>query len=419
MEERQEGAQGALSITKVGIIVAIVAVAAFAGGMLVSSGNGSKVFANVPLIGNALDATPDQSADLGDFWKAWNVLAAQFVETHASSSRPSIEERIWGAIQGMTASYGDPYTVFLPPEDAKIFIDDIAGNFEGVGMEIGIDDDVLTVIAPLKSTPAERAGIETGDKILAIDGASTKGLSTDEAVKKIRGKKGTEVTFTIYRESEGAARDIKVIRDTIETPVLEHSLDEASGVYTISIYSFSANSASLFNRALTEFRKTGSKKLIVDVRGDPGGYLEAAVMIASNFLPKNALIVTEDYDGKRENIEHRSRGTGGVPAGTEVVVLMNKGSASASEILAGALQDAGIATLIGTQSFGKGSVQELVDIGEGSLKVTVARWLTPSGRSISDGGLTPDIIVERTREDVQAGKDPQRDRAIQFLTDGE
>lgn len=405
-------------ITKVGIMVAVVAVVAFVGGIMVSSKTGESVFSNVPLLGNALDSTPDQNADLGDFWKAWNVLNTQFVETHGSSSDPTIDEKVWGAIAGMTASYGDPYTVFLPPEDAKIFIEDIAGNFGGVGMEIGVEDDVLTVIAPLKGTPAERAGIMTGDKILAIDGVSTKGLSTDEAVKKIRGEKGTEVTFTMYREEDGEAKDITVVRDTIETPVLEHSLDQASGVYSIAIYSFSANSASLFSRALAEFRESGSKKLIIDVRGDPGGYLEAAVSIASHFLPKNQAIVTEDYDGKRENVVHRSKGTGGIPAGTEVVVLMNKGSASASEILAGALQDEGVATLIGTKSFGKGSVQELVDIGDASLKVTVARWLTPSGRSISDGGLTPDIEVDRTREDFEAGKDPQLERAIEFLTTG-
>lgn len=405
-----------ISITKLGVIIAVVAAVSFMGGLSVSGKGGSDVFANVPLIGDALDATPDESANLQDFWKAWNVLNSQFVQTHGTSSNPSIEEKVWGAISGMTSSFGDPYTTFLPPEESKMFLDDIAGNFEGVGMEIGIEDDILTVIAPLRGTPAEKAGIMTGDKIIAINGESTKGLSTDEAVKKIRGKKGTEVAFTIYRDDESI--DIKVIRDTIETPVLEYSLDPASNVYTISIYSFSANSAQIFSRAVTEFRASGSDKLIIDVRGDPGGYLEAAVSIASNFLDAGEIIVTEDYAGKRENVEHRSRGTGGISKDVKVVALINKGSASASEILTGALQDHKRATVIGTQSFGKGSVQELVEIGGGSLKVTVARWLTPAGRSISDGGLTPDVEVERTREDLEAGKDPQRERAIQFLTTG-
>lgn len=415
MENEKQGSI-TLGITKFGIILALVAGLAFIGGVSVSGKGISAVLSDVPLLGNALDATPDQSADLADFWKAWNVLNAEFVQTHGTSSNPEAREKIWGAIKGMTASFGDPYTVFLPPEDSKVFLDDIAGNFSGVGMEIGIQDDILTVIAPLKGTPAERAGIQTGDKILAIDGASTDGLSTDEAVKKIRGEKGTTVKFTIYRDE--AAQEISVVRDTIETPVVENSLDAASGVYTISIYSFSANSGQLFNRALAEFRDSGSKKLIIDVRGDPGGYLEAAASIASHFLEKNEPIVTEDYAGKRENVVHRSTGSGGVPAGTKVVMLINGGSASASEILSGALQDTKIATLIGSQSFGKGSVQELVDISGGSLKVTVARWLTPSGRSISQGGLTPDIVIDRTQEDFLAGKDPQRERAIEFLTTG-
>lgn len=416
--EMQDDSRSARSITatKLGVIVALVAALSFSGGVAFAGKGMTDVFSEVPLLGTALDATPAADADLGDFWKAWNVLNAQFVQTHGTSSNPTAKERVWGAISGMTSSFGDPYTVFLPPEESKVFLDDIAGNFEGVGMEIGIEDDVLTVIAPLKGTPAEQAGILTGDKIITINGESTKGLSTDEAVKKIRGKKGTEVTFGIYRDDE--LLDITVVRDTISTPVLESSYDADSGVFTIAIYSFSANSGQLFNRALAEFRDSGSRKLILDVRGDPGGYLEAAVSIASHFLDKNETIVTEDYAGKRDNVVHRSTGSGGVPAGTKVVVLMNKGSASASEILAGALQDHGIATLIGTQSFGKGSVQELVEIGGGSLKVTVARWLTPSGRSISEGGLTPDIEVERTREQFLANEDPQLDRAIEFLTTG-
>jgi len=217
---------------------------------------------------------------------------------------------------------------------------------------------------------------------------------------------------------DGEIIEIPVIRDTIQVPTVEYALDTKSGVYVISFYSFTANSGSLFNRALAEFRASGSHMLIIDLRGNPGGYLASAVNVASHFLPAEAVVVTEDYNGNKENIVHRSRGTGGLAEGTKVAILINEGSASASEILAGALQDNGLATLVGTHSFGKGSVQELVDIGQGSLKVTVARWLTPNGRSISDGGLKPDIEVTRTQEDVVAGKDPQKDRAIQFLTTG-
>ncbi len=335
---------------------------------------------------------------------------------HASTTIPTTKEKLWGAIEGLTASYGDPYTVFMPPVEAKQFQDQIRGDFEGVGMEIGVKDDLITVIAPLKDTPAERAGLRPGDGIVSIDGKSTEGMSTDEAVNLIRGPKGTTVDFKIVRD--GALSDVPVVRDTINVPTIKGTLDKTSGVYTIALYTFTATSGDLFTSTLADFRASGSHKLIIDLRGDPGGYLDAAVSIASHFLPSGSVVVTEDYKGKQENLVHRSAGTGGVPSGTQVVVLIDQGSASASEILSGALQDNKTATLIGTRSFGKGSVQELVDIDGGSLKVTVARWLTPAGRSISDGGLTPDIKVDRTQDDAKAGKDPQMERAIQFLTTG-
>lgn len=400
---------------KLSIAFALVLAIGFAGGVSVGAADGKSILSNLPLLGDGLDSTPDADADLSDFWKVWNALDARFVETHASTTLPSVKEKIWGAIQGLTAAYGDPYTVFLPPSEAKQFQDDIKGNFEGVGMEVGVKDGTLTVIAPLKGTPAERAGLRSGDAIRLIDKKSTEGLSTDEAVKLIRGEKGTTVTFTVVREGE--VIEIPVVRDTIEVPTIETELKD--GVFTISFYSFTANSSQLFARAMAEFRKTGSDKLIIDLRSNPGGYLESAVSIAGHFLPKGAVVVTEDYKGKQDNIVHRSQGIGGLPAGTKVVVLIDQGSASASEILAGALQDADAATLIGMRSFGKGSVQELVNVHDGgALKVTIARWLTPSERSISDGGLTPDIEVKLTKEDVASGKDVQKERAVRFLTTG-
>lgn len=396
-----------------GVVLALVLAIGFGAGIAVgAAGTGQAAFKSIPFLGDGLDATPADDANLENFWKAWNALDAKFVETHASSSLPTTEEKLWGAIQGLADSYGDPYTVFMPPEEAKVFAEDISGAFEGVGMEIGIRDDLLTVIAPLKGTPADRAGIKSGDGILTIDGTPTKGLSTDEAVKLIRGKKGTTVTFQMLRDGE--VIEIAVVRDTIEVPTIEHSLDQGSGVYTISFYSFTGNSAQLFARALQDFKRSGSDKLLIDLRGNPGGYLESAVQIAGHFLPEGTVVVTEDYKGKRENIVHRTPRKDMVAGTVRVAVLINQGSASASEILAGALQDEERATLIGTRSFGKGSVQELVKVGDGSLKVTVARWLTPAGRSISDGGLSPDIEVEFGED----GEDLQKQRAIEFLTTG-
>ncbi len=391
----------------------------FLGGLTVgAAGNASNILSNVPLLGDGLDATPDPELDFSDFWKVYNVLQDKFVQTHPSTTPATAQSEVYGAIQGLVAAFGDPYTVFFPPEESKEFQDNIAGNFSGVGMEIGANKDkVLTVIAPLKGTPAEKSGILAGDLILGIDGKSTEGLSTDAAVKLIRGPKGSTVTFIMLRGEE--RKEIKVVRDTIQVPTIDHGLDTKTGVYSIALYEFTANSADLFDGAFAEFGKSGSKKLIIDLRGNPGGYLDSAVEMASHFLPAGSPVVTEDYQGNRENVVHKSAGTGGLPAGTKIVVLIDQGSASASEIFAGALQDADVATLIGQPSFGKGSVQELIDIGKASLKVTVARWLTPSGRSISNGGLTPDIKIERTQKDVEAKTDPQKARAVQFLTTGQ
>ncbi|MDB4992254.1 MAG: ctpA [Parcubacteria group bacterium] len=403
---------------KFSVVCAVVLVVGFVGGLTVgAAGGGQKVLANIPLIGDGLDATPNSSLDFSDFWKVYNVLQSRFVQTHASSTPATAQSEMYAAIQGLVTAYGDPYTVFFPPEQAKLFQDNIAGNFSGVGMEIGENSSgALTVIAPLRGTPADKAGILAGDSLLAIDGKKTDGLSTDEAVKLIRGPKGSTVTFTIGRG--GTTKDIKVVRDTIQVPTIDHKYDAKTGVYTIALYEFTANSAQLFDGAFADFQKSGSTKLIVDLRGNPGGYLDSAVRMASHFLPDGSTVVTEDYKGNQPNLVHKSTGPNDLPKGTKVVVLMDQGSASASEIFSGALQDNKAATLIGTRSFGKGSVQELVNIGKASLKVTVARWLTPSGRSISDGGLTPDIKVERTQDDVTAGKDPQMSRAVQFLTTG-
>ena len=373
---------------------------------------------HVPFMGDGLDATPDQSVDMTDFWKAWNALQADYVITHASSTLPSAKDRLYGAISGLASSYGDPYTVFFPPTEAKAFADNISGSFAGVGMEIGIKDNVLTVIAPLKGTPAQAAGIKAGDQIIAIDKKSTDSISVDEAVSEIRGPAGTTVDLTIVRS--GKSLDIKITRETIQVPETDDGLDAASGVYHIALYEFTSNSANLFDQAFQRFLASGSKKLVIDLRGNPGGYLDAAVDIASHFLPKGTTIVTEDFDGKETNQVHTSLGYDDVPAGTKIAVLIDGGSASASEILAGALQDNHVATLIGTKSFGKGSVQTLVALDGGSLKVTVARWITPAGHWIMGNGITPDITVEYNTPDATTTPkvDPQMARAVKFLTTG-
>lgn len=405
-------------VARSAIILALVAALSFGAGLAVAGSNTSSasVLSKVPFIGDNLDATPDSTIDFTDFWKVYNTLRTQFVVTHASSTLPTDKEILWGTIKGLTAAYGDPYTVFFPPEEAKLFSDNISGNFEGVGMEIDIKDGVLTVITPLKGTPSERAGILKGDKILTINGKPTDGLATDADVKLIRGPKGSEVTFGIMRD--GKPLEITVVRDTIQVPEIDNALDTKTGVYKIALYEFTANSASLFDTAFRDFKASGSNKLVIDLRGNPGGYLDAAVDIASHFLPKGTLIVTEDHAGKAQNDTHTSLGYNDVPSGAKVVVLIDQGSASASEILAGALQDNHAATLVGTRSFGKGSVQQLINVDGASLKVTVARWLTPAGHWIMGNGVTPDIQADLSAADIASHTDSQLARAQQFLTTG-
>ncbi|MFA7302164.1 MAG: S41 family peptidase [Candidatus Paceibacterota bacterium] len=405
------------SLVARGISFALIASVAFGAGILVgNTGSAAAVITHIPLVGDGLDASPDHTVDLTAFWKAWNALRANYVITHASSTLPTNKEMLYGAIKGLASSYNDPYTVFMPPAEAKSFAESISGSFGGVGMEIDVKDGVLTVIAPLKGTPAEAAGITAGDQVVAIDGKTTDGLSTEAAVSKIRGPLGSTVTLTIVRN--GALQEVKIVRATIQVPETEDELDTSNGVYRIALFEFSGNSAEHFEEALTRFKNSGANKLIIDLRGNPGGYLDASVDIASHFLPKGATVVTEDFDGKEKNQVHTSAGYGGVPRTAKIVVLIDGGSASASEILAGALQDARLATLIGTKSFGKGSVQQLIPLDGGSLKVTVARWITPSGHWIMGNGITPDIIVPFTKKDADTKQDPQMARAVQFLTTG-
>jgi len=407
------------SVITRGVSFAVVAAIAFAIGLSFGAGGSvAAVVTHIPLLGDGLDATPDQSVELTDFWKAWNALNANYVVTHASSTLPSTRDRLLGAISGLANSYGDPYTVFFPPAEAKAFSESITGSFAGVGMEIGIKDSILTVIAPLKGTPAQAAGIKAGDQIATINGKSTEGLSVDKAVTLIRGSVGTTVEFMFIRN--GKPLTIKVVRDTIQVPETDDGIDTASGVYHIALFQFTSNSADLFDQAFGRFKASGSKKLVIDMRSNPGGYLEAAVDMASHFIPGGAKIVTEDFGGKEQNNVHTSLGYNDLPVGTKVVVLIDGGSASASEIFAGALQDDKVATIIGTKSFGKGSVQTLIDLGGGSLKVTVARWVTPDGHWIMGNGITPDIIVPYASEGATTAPkvDPQMKRAVDFLTNG-
>ncbi len=414
----EEKRSASFSLTAIIIGGVCLVALSFAGGFLVA-GTAWGIQKSASLSVSA----PPPGVDFSPVWKAWSVIDAKFVPVSVASSTPASattssngsQERVWGMIEGLAGSLDDPYTFFLPPKENEQFSSDMSGSFEGVGMEIAVRDKVLTVVSPLKGTPAERAGIKSRDLVLKIDGVSTDGMDVGKAVQKIRGPKGTVVTFTMLREGWNAPKEIKVTREVINVPVVTTTA-RPDGIYVISVATFTSNAPDLFRNALREFVKSGDRSLILDLRGNPGGYLEAAVDMASWFLPLGKVVVTEDYAGHAANVVHRSLGYNVFNSNLKMVILVDRGSASAAEILAGALHTHGIGKLVGTNTFGKGSVQELVEITpDTALKITVARWVGPDGVHIPQDGIAPDVEVEISDEDAKADKDPQLDKAVEIL----
>ncbi len=357
--------------------------------------------------------------DFSLFWDAYNKLQQYFVDP----SKIDNQKITYGAISGMTSSLGDPYTSFFDPEQAKRFEQDLSGSFSGIGAEIGVRKGAITIVAPLKSTPAEKAGLKSGDIITKINNEDTTNMTSDEAVNLIRGERGTTVTLTIYREDWGETKDIIITRDTIVVPSMALSIlastGEAGGkddnVAYIQIFQFDENLGSDFKKAATQILQSNAKKIVLDLRDNPGGYLEMAQNVAGWFLKTGEVVTTEDYGDNRESDIYYAQGNGSL-SDYPTVVLINEGSASASEILAGALRDNRSVKLVGQKSFGKGSVQEVINLSDGSfLKITIAKWLTPKGASISEVGLTPDVKVEITEKDIEAQKDPQLNKALEIV----
>ena len=399
----------------VGLIIVIVIGGVFWGGYVLGNKSANGGILRVTELSNK-EVGMASSTDFALFWQVWNTLNDKYVATHGTSTIVTSQDRVYGAIKGMVAALGDPYTVFFPPSDAALFKSEISGNFQGIGLEIGVKQGNIVAVSPLKGSPAEKAGILPKDIIVKINGVSTDGISTDEAVKLIRGAKGTSVTLNLFRDSKKEPFDVKVVRDTINVPTLDTKARN-DGIFVISLYSFSENSPDLFRTALKQFVQSGDSKLVLDLRGNPGGYLEAAVDMASWFLPADKVIVSEDYGGGKSPDVYKSKGYNIFNNNLKMVILVDQGTASAAEILSGALSEHGIAKLVGQKTFGKGSVQELLPLtNDASLKVTVARWLTPKGRSISQEGITPDVVASTTPDDVVAGKDPQMEAALKLLT---
>jgi carboxyl-terminal processing protease len=352
---------------------------------------------------------PENKIDFSLFWKVWELVR----QKHIAKNSLDAQKMVYGAINGMLKATGDPYSYFFSPQENKSFTQDIEGSFEGIGAELGMKDSILTVIAPLEGSPAQKAGLMSGDKILKIDDKVSADMSIDEAVDMVRGKKGTSVKLTILRSGEQETRDISITRDVIEIKSVKLDFKD-NNIAHLKITKFGENTDKEFSDAANQLISRGTKGIILDLRNDPGGLLDRAVSIASKFIPKGQTVVSEeDSQGNKENLKTLG---GDKLNGIPVVVLINEGSASASEILAGALRDDQNITLIGKKSFGKGSVQELISLpGNSSVKITVAKWLTPKGDYIMEKGISPDIEIDLTSDDYANNRDPQLDKAVEVI----
>ncbi|MEK7172067.1 MAG: S41 family peptidase [Patescibacteria group bacterium] len=345
-----------------------------------------------------------------DLEEVWERLRASYYDA-TKLDQSKLE---YSAVKGFVNGVGDPYTVFMPPEEAKDFGQGLDGKLEGIGAELEVKDSKLVVRAPLKNSPAEKAGILSGDIIFKINGEPAQEMTIYEAIRKIRGKKGTKVTLTLIRENRPEVFDIEIIRDEIliDTVVVK-KID--GGIYHIAVNQFNDHTKIEFQKAIEEILLAKAKAVILDLRGNGGGYLDISIDMLSEVISgeKTAAIVKKRDQSKNETI--KTSGSARIPD-LPLVVLVDKGSASASEIVAGAVQDYKRGILIGEKTFGKGSVQELINLNDGaSLRMTIAKWFTPLNRSIDGDGIVPDIEVKLTEEDIKAERDPQLDAAVKYL----
>lgn len=393
------------------IISIIILLAVFVAGYQAGQGRFDLPEPVVNFIDRSRDNAP-QEVDWNLLWNSIRLINEKYV------NRPADMKKIlFGAIQGAVSALDDPYSLFLPPEEAKDFQEELKGSLEGIGAEIAIKHQRLTVVAPLDGSPAQKAGIRGGDYIIEVDDEQTQGLSISEAVNRIRGPAGTTVTLNILHLGATEPVDIMITRAKIEVKSVEAEIREVNGrkIGYMRVRRFGEDTARLLEKAASDFLAGGVAAIVFDVRNNPGGYLESAIEVASLWVKEGETVLIQRSGDGSENVYNA---TGGARLNSiPTVVLINGGSASASEIVAGALRDHGLAKLIGEKSFGKGSVQELIDLdGNSQLKLTIAKWLTPDGHDLNKEGLDPDIVVEMTDEDFQDSKDPQLDKAFEELT---
>lgn len=353
----------------------------------------------------------DVGVDFKLFWETWDLVSKKYRDKKAIDQ----QKMFYGAISGMVSALGDPYTVFLPPEQQKSTKEELNGSFEGVGIQLGFNKDKrLVVIAPLEGTPAEKAGVKPEDIIVKIENKDTLNMTLPEAVSLIRGPKSTQITLTTFREGDTEPQEIKLVRDTIVVKSVSVKFEEKGSkkIAVIKLSRFGERTQDEWNEAVSGILAQAPKGVVLDLRNNPGGFLEGAVFIASEFIDNGDVVVQENSSGNRFPYKVNRQGK---LLKLPMVVLVNKGSASASEIVAGALQDHKRAKLVGTKSFGKGTIQEAEELPGGTgIHITTARWLTPNGHWINETeGLTPDVTIE-VGEDSQ--KDLQLEKALELLS---
>ena len=368
---------------------------------------------------NKTQGIKNQNIDFQQFWDTWQKLEEKYVD----KSKLDRQKMMYGAIKGMVAAVDDPYTFFLTPDENRQSKDDLGGKFEGIGAQLGLKEKKIVVIAPLKNSPSERAGVRPGDVVIEVDGKSTAGWTLPQAVSKIRGPKGTTVKLTVDRK--GKKQTFSIMRDEIKVESVELNTEQLSScssncvkVAHLKLNQFGDNTNSEWDLAVEKVRDQYNrgeiKGMVLDLRDNPGGYLDSAVYTASEFLKKNAVVVKQESTSEQSRTYTVYRD--GKLLDIPLVVIINKGSASASEILSGALRDNKRAVLVGEKSFGKGSVQEALDLGEGAgLHVTVAKWILPKGEWINGKGIEPQIKIDNSIEEgntLSRETDKQLDGAI-------